>query len=89
MFILNSTTLYIMNNIGPMIVPSLKYNISEISLNDYQFLSTLHISGLTKNDFSQYVCVAKNTIGKSEEMIKIYGKFASQILSCTPRESHF
>jgi len=57
---------------GAMIVPSMKYNISEVSLNDYHFVSTLHIKSLNKNDFAQYVCVAKNTIGKSEEMIKIY-----------------
>ena len=49
-----------------MIVPSMKYNISEVSLNDYHFVSTLHIKSLNKNDFAQYVCVAKNTIGKSE-----------------------
>ena len=57
-----------------MIVPSKKYNISEICLNDYHIVNTLHISNLNRNDFSQYVCVAKNTIGKSEEIIKIYGK---------------
>ena len=62
-------------NLGAMIVPSMKYNISEVSLNDYHFVSTLHIKSLNKNDFAQYVCVAKNTIGKSEEMIKIYGNF--------------
>ena len=57
---------------GGMIVPSLKYNISDQSLSDYQFVSTLHIKSLKKEDFAQYVCVAKNTIGKSEEMIKIH-----------------
>ena len=59
---------------GGMIVPSVKYNISDESLSDYQFVSTLHIRGLSKEDFAQYVCVAKNTIGKSEETIKIYGE---------------
>ena len=57
---------------GGMIVPSLKYNISDQSLSDYQFVSTLHIKSLKKEDFAQYICVAKNTIGKSEEMIKIH-----------------
>ena len=56
-----------------MIVPSLKYNISDQVLSDYQVVSTLVIKNLNKNDFAQYVCVAKNTIGKSEEFIKIYG----------------
>ena len=58
---------------GSMIVPSIKYNISDQSISDYQFVSTLHIKSLNKDDFAQYVCVAKNTIGKSEELIKIYG----------------
>ena len=66
---------FLFQNLGAMIVPSMKYNISEVSLNDYHFVSTLHIKSLNKNDFAQYVCVAKNTIGKSEEMIKIYGNF--------------
>ena len=62
-----------------MIVPSLKYNISDQVLSDYQVVSTLLIRNLNKNDFAQYVCVAKNTIGKSEESIKIYGKKSKKI----------
>ena len=62
-----------------MIVPSLKYNISDQVLSDYQVFSTLLIRNLNKNDFAQYVCVAKNTIGKSVESIKIYGKKSKQI----------
>ena len=62
-----------------MIVPSLKYNISDQVLSDYQVVSTLLIRNLNKNDFAQYVCVAKNTIGESEESIKIYGKKSKQI----------
>ena len=57
-----------------MIVPSSKYNISDQVLSDYRVVSTLLIKSLNKIDFAQYVCVAKNTIGKSEETIKIYGK---------------
>ena len=59
-----------------MIGSSLKYNISEVSVNDYKFVITLHINNLKKNDFVPYVCVAKNTIGKSEEMVKIYGNLS-------------
>lgn len=59
---------------GGMIVPSIKYNISDEILSDFQFVSTLHIKSLSKDDFAQYVCVAKNTIGKSEETIKISGE---------------
>jgi neurotrimin len=74
---------FFISNLGAMIVPSMKYNISEVSLNDYHFVSTLHIKSLNKNDFAQYVCVAKNTIGKSEEMIKIYGNFVYIISNVT------
>ena len=65
---------------GSMIVPSIKYNISDQSISDYQFVSTLHIKSLNKDDFAQYVCVAKNTIGKSEELIKIYGNIFSNVI---------
>ena len=68
-----------------MIVPSLKYNISDQVLSDYQVVSTLIIRNLNKNDFVQYVCVAKNTIGKSEESIKIYGKKFKQIGRIQPK----
>ena len=66
---------------GAMIVPSSKYNISDDVISDYQFVSTLLIKSLNKNDFAQYVCVAKNTIGKSEETIKIYGEAFNHIAS--------
>ena len=75
----NEETLYVIFILGAMIVPSLKYNISDQVLSDYQVVSTLLIRNLNKNDFAQYVCVAKNTIGKSEESIKIYGKKFKQI----------
>lgn len=66
---------------GAMIVPGLKYNISEEHINDYQVVSTLQIKSLNREDFAQYICVAKNTIGKSEETIKIYGNFDLKLQS--------
>ena len=68
-----------------MIVPSSKYKISDQVLSDYQVFSTLLIRNLNKNDFAQYVCVAKNTIGKSVESIKIYGKKFKQIERIQPK----
>ena len=68
-----------------MIVPSLKYNISDQVLSDYQVVSTLLIKSLNKIDFAQYVCVAKNTIGKSEESIKLYGKKFKQMGRIQPK----
>jgi len=42
-----------------MLVPSAKYNISEESIGDFRFTSTLYISKLAHQDFSEYQCVAK------------------------------
>ena len=72
---------YIFCILGAMIVPSSKYNISDQVLSDYRVVSTLLIKSLNKIDFAQYVCVAKNTIGKSEEIIKIYGKKFKYVVS--------
>ena len=55
-----------------MIVPSIKYNISEVSLNSYSYVSTLHMRSIDVQDFAEYECVSKNTIGKSEETIELY-----------------
>ena len=81
----NEETLYVIFILGAMIVPSLKYNISDQVLSDYQVVSTLLIRNLNKNDFAQYVCVAKNTIGKSVESIKIYGKKFKQMRRIQPK----
>ena len=81
----NEETLYVIFILGAMIVPSLKYNISDQVLSDYRVVSTLLIKSLNKIDFAQYVCVAKNTIGKSEESIKIYGKKFKQIGRIQPK----
>ena len=78
-------TFWMRKKSGAMIVPSLKYNISDQVLSDYQFVSTLHIKSLNKEDFAQYVCVAKNTIGKSEEMIKIH-EIERKIIPTTQEE---
>ena len=61
-----------------MIVPSSKHNISEVTLNSYRYVSILHMKSIGINDFTNYQCVSKNTIGKSEETIELFGKCSLQ-----------
>ena len=60
-----------------MLIPSQKYDVEEISLNPYRYVSILRITSLQADDFDVYKCVSKNTIGKSEAVIDVFGKYAS------------
>ena len=42
-----------------MLVPGSKYNISEVTIGDYKFVTTLHIGHLNSQDFYEYQCVTK------------------------------
>ena len=42
-----------------MLVPGSKYNISEATIGDFRFTTTLHINALNLQDFYEYQCVAK------------------------------
>ena len=55
-----------------MLVPSPKYNVTEISLNPYRYVSVLRMTSLQPDDFDEYKCVSKNTIGKSEAVIDVF-----------------
>ena len=57
-----------------MLVPSLKYNVEEIKLNAYRYVSILRMESLELDDFDEYKCVSENTIGRSEARINVYGK---------------
>ena len=57
-----------------MLVPSPKYNVEEIKLNPYRYVSVLRMTSLEIDDFDEYKCVSENTIGKSEAVINVYGK---------------
>ena len=57
-----------------MLVPSQKYDVEEISLNPYKYVSILRMTSLQPDDFDEYKCVSKNTIGKSEAVIDVFGK---------------
>ena len=61
--------------LGGMLVPGGKHNITEVRLNPYRYMSVLRMTSLEAHDFDEYQCVSKNTVGMSEEIIKIFGKF--------------
>ena len=63
-----------------MLVPSPKYNVEEIELSSYRYISILRMSALEADDFDEYKCVSENTIGRSEAVMNVYGKTGSKWL---------
>ena len=63
-----------------MLVPSPKYNVEEIELSSYRYISVLRMSALKADDFDEYKCVSENTIGRSEAVMNVYGKTGSELL---------
>ena len=61
-----------------MLVPSAKYNVEEIELSSYRYISILRMSALEADDFDEYKCVSENTIGRSEAVMNVYGKTGSE-----------
>ena len=55
-----------------MLVPSPKYEVEEIELNAYKYISILRITALEAVDFDVYKCVSENTIGRSMDVIWVY-----------------
>ncbi|GIX94068.1 lachesin [Caerostris darwini] len=53
--------------------PSEKFSVS-ISDNIYQVSMKLVISGVDQEDFGSYKCIAKNSLGSTEGIIRLYGK---------------
>ena len=51
-----------------------KYNVEEIELSSYRYISILRMSALKADDFDEYKCVSENTIGRSEAVMNVYGK---------------
>ena len=65
-----------------MLVPSPKYNVEEIELSSYRYISILRMSALEADDFDEYKCVSENTIGRSEAVMNVYGKTGSDFYAC-------
>lgn len=54
-----------------------KYNISEVTINDYAYQLNLTVRRLDKSDFGPYTCSAENAFGKTEGSIRLQGTVAT------------
>lgn len=58
---------------GQVLAPSNKYQLRE-EHDSYKTKMKLKIMSLDEKDFGSYKCVAKNTIGEKEGLVRLYGK---------------
>ena len=56
------------------IVSSSKYEIEE-EYHGYRTTMKLRINSLSREDFGSFKCLAKNTLGEKEGLIRLYGKY--------------
>jgi hypothetical protein len=57
---------------GVILLPTPKYHIEE-EHDNYKTKMKLKIMNLEKKDFGSYKCVAKNTLGEKEGLVRLYG----------------
>jgi len=62
---------YWVNNKGAMLVSNEKYEAVSVD-SGYKVFMKLHIRNVTKRDFMEYRCVAKNSLGHSDGSITLY-----------------
>jgi len=72
---------YWVNNKGAMLVSNDKYEAVSVD-SGYKVFMKLHIRNVTKKDFMEYRCVAKNSLGHSDGSITLY-EVAAPILATT------
>ena len=58
-----------------MILASSDVKMVEKKVNHFRRKVQLRMRSVGRNDFHAYKCVAKNTIGKSEEAIDVFGTY--------------
>lgn len=56
------------------ILPSDKYKITEVPINEYTKMMELTILTLRKDDFGSYTCISDNALGIAEAKIGVQGK---------------
>ncbi|KAL1465490.1 hypothetical protein WDU94_005057 [Cyamophila willieti] len=57
---------------GSLVSEGPKYHTWVEQISSYKMFMRLHIGSLSKQDFGTYKCIAKNTLGGSEGVIKVY-----------------
>lgn len=61
---------------GEKLIPSEKYAMEEVALNEYSLLMNLTIRSLEKRDFGGYICKSSNALGKAEGTVRLRGEFS-------------
>nr|CAH7744641.1 unnamed protein product [Callosobruchus chinensis] len=44
----------------------------------YKTVMLLTVHNITKGDFGTYTCIAQNTMGKSEDSVRLYGEYQNE-----------
>jgi len=73
---------YWVNNKGAMLVSNEKYEVVTVD-SGYKVFMKLHIRNVTKWDFIEYRCVAKNSLGHSDGSITLYEVAAPTLATTT------
>lgn len=73
---------YWVNNKGAMLVSNDKYEAVSVD-SGYKVFMKLHIRNVTKKDFMEYRCVAKNSLGHSDGSITLYEVAAPTVATTT------
>jgi len=73
---------YWVNNKGAMLVSNEKYEAVTVD-SGYKVFMKLHIRNITKWDFMEYRCVAKNSLGHSDGSITLYEVEAPTVATTT------
>jgi neurotrimin len=60
-----------MRSTGEKLIPSEKYVIEEVPINEYSLLMNLTIRNLEKRDFGGYTCSSSNALGKAEGTVRL------------------
>ncbi|XP_044256647.1 lachesin-like isoform X2 [Tribolium madens] len=77
-----------MRNTGEKLIPSEKYIIEEVPINEYSLLMNLTIRNLEKRDFGGYTCSSSNALGKAEGSVRLQERqviIKSTSTASTPR----
>lgn len=59
-----------------MVISSIKYEVENTVISSFESRMTLTVRRLTHEDIGGYRCVAKNSLGEVDSVIRLYGKYA-------------
>lgn len=59
-----------------MVISSSKYEVMNTVISSFESRMALTVRRLTEEDIGGYRCVAKNSLGETDSLIRIYGQFS-------------